>query len=791
MREGKEITNLVEKYGLTNLPEKPPQELGERLEEVLVLGQKYIQEQDWKSLGDLASSFPENDSLVTQTNLLKILHDGLCQVPVQIPEYYNNMTYYEAEAGQDTLNCATAIVKKMGNNPDLLPYLRAIVEQNNIPEVVLEEGQAAVNESLNAGADGDSDVRWFYYRAVCEAVLHTPIRESYEVVAKILEKIDQQIGQKSQKEAAYSEIMAKSYPVEIGSGAPQSLEDQFKSQYQEAESNMPSDIVAGIWSNDLAVDTKCFIIKKLRDAKQPEAVSILLDLLKNEGPDAPIYFHPILEALKNYDQNLIAAKLLSLGQSSDQYEKRSALWLLYRLELGKIGMSAEGVNYLGRLYDLGEFNHPEYFARRLTPQGDIGVFDNRNRLSKRFNLGNLADGRKNIATEVLDISDDLLFSRHPFNERDAARRRQIMAEFKNAYANFYNQDFFQKTGLQANNFSFAEQGWFMHFNQSADEATKQRLYDFAKTFGENGVRAFISMQFGDELGPKILSIGEKFKGRTAKVIFAKYADMVDKAGEVNQSLAGHFASAEEEEKATKAIIHEILEKATLLLRHIWQESERTQDLSQVTKQVEAFRSEVALYVSVIEELRKERKITLQDEIEKNTVTRKGGEFTEEEKDEMCNIFAFGRAETFPEELRKQSMLEFKHKIEDKDHTFYLFKHEGKIVAFLHTDPVRNNDGGIKDNAIYVGSLNVGPEGRGSALGVIFTQYFLEKYGEDNDIYADVLEANSRALNFYTKFLGFKQRQDQPFSMIPGENNTEFKNINIIRDMRPQARAMAA
>jgi ribosomal protein S18 acetylase RimI-like enzyme len=105
--------------------------------------------------------------------------------------------------------------------------------------------------------------------------------------------------------------------------------------------------------------------------------------------------------------------------------------------------------------------------------------------------------------------------------------------------------------------------------------------------------------------------------------------------------------------------------------------------------------------------------------------------------------------------------------------------------------VRNSDGTVKDHAIYVGSLNISPEGRSSPIGVVFTQYFLEKYGMDNDIYADVLEANSRALNFYTKFLGFKQREDDPYSVITGKKGNKFKNINIIREVRPELIALAA
>ncbi len=48
---------------------------------------------------------------------------------------------------------------------------------------------------------------------------------------------------------------------------------------------------------------------------------------------------------------------------------------LHRLEFGRIGISSEGVQYLERMYDLGEYNNPNFHVSRLTADGDVGIFD--------------------------------------------------------------------------------------------------------------------------------------------------------------------------------------------------------------------------------------------------------------------------------------------------------------------------------------------------------------------------------------------------------------------------------
>jgi ribosomal protein S18 acetylase RimI-like enzyme len=290
----------------------------------------------------------------------------------------------------------------------------------------------------------------------------------------------------------------------------------------------------------------------------------------------------------------------------------------------------------------------------------------------------------------------------------------------------------------------------------------------------------------------VLELAETLPSKLSAAVFAKYAEIAAGCERVGEFVEQKFHHTQIAEQGVQAIIKDLFANANLLLRHIAKEATRTQSVERLTDQLEAFRSEVALYVSVVGQLRKERKVSLEEEIEKNTIVKKGGKFTKEEMEEMRKMFSFGRAEVFPEELKAQSNAEFDHKLNDSKHTFYLFRPEGKIVAFLHTDPVKNADGSVKDKAVYVGSLNVSPEGRGGALGVVFTKYFLEKYGIDNDIYADVLEVNTRALGLYTKFLGFRQRKDDPFSIIKGEKDGQFKNINIIREKRPEkAEAVAA
>ncbi len=104
---------------------------------------------------------------------------------------------------------------------------------------------------------------------------------------------------------------------------------------------------------------------------------------------------------------------------------------LYLLELGKIGVNSGVVNYLEQQYILkGDDEDNVDFARRITGDGKIGLFDERGGFVGYFELGDLITGDVEREAQILEISRDLLFS-DPHTPDDI--RQQFFADYTYFY----------------------------------------------------------------------------------------------------------------------------------------------------------------------------------------------------------------------------------------------------------------------------------------------------------------------------------------------------------------------
>jgi len=234
----------------------------------------------------------------------------------------------------------------------------------------------------------------------------------------------------------------------------------------------------------------------------PENVSLLVDFWnKNRNP---IFGNIIAEALTVQGSEQAAQELMELIKS-DTRNKNALASVLYRLELGRIGMSEEGVKYMGRLYNLGEFNNPDFFVNRLTAEGQIGVFDDEEKMVGYFGLGDMTGEQTQVSTEVMSVTYETLFKNHgEISEEEREKREFFIQEFTEKYFSLYNENFYKETGVRVNNLTFEEQGWFLSFVSEADVDNQEKLYQFVRKFGEEGMRAFLSMEFDRSIGTHIV-----------------------------------------------------------------------------------------------------------------------------------------------------------------------------------------------------------------------------------------------------------------------------------------------
>lgn len=250
-------------------------------------------------------------------------------------------------------------------------------------------------------------------------------------------------------------------------------------------------------------------------------------------------FSELFNKLGAFRASQVIRERLQAGkkESSKWKEKklRHYAQILYRLELGRIGISEGGVEYLGKRFDLGEWNNPSNSVRRLTPEGDLGVIDENDMLQKIFNVGDLTEeGKGVVSPNLLDITKEMLFTpRADETKEDALLRESILEEFKQKYNSFFDDSFLEKTGVHVNNLPLKEQGWFLHFTQQTDKVTQDRAHAFVKVYGENGLRTFLAAEYGDEVGQRVLELGDVSgnleQKRQVQEIFRLYGTTLDTA----------------------------------------------------------------------------------------------------------------------------------------------------------------------------------------------------------------------------------------------------------------------
>jgi len=304
----------------------------------------------------------------------------------------------------------------------------------------------------------------------------------------------------------------------------------------------------------------------------------------------PIFTNIIAESLSKIDPNGSAHKLLEILKQEEEKHKRPISAMLYRLEFGKINISAEGVKYLERLYDLGEKNNPNHYAQRLTAYGDIGIFDEEKKLLGYFNLGDISSEEKKNKASVLEFALEQFFSK-PAEEGTEEKKQQeeILQEFKDNYFNFFESKFFQDTGVRFNNLSFREQAWFMHFSLTAPKEQQEVASDIVKTHGEAGLKTFISLDIDGNASSYIFEIFEKHTKEDADFIFAKFAKLTTKIELLEAELHTFFKEKQNTNLDKQKILQEILNRALNILKTFSQKTKK-EDIEKMKQELDSLAS---------------------------------------------------------------------------------------------------------------------------------------------------------------------------------------------------------
>lgn len=265
------------------------------------------------------------------------------------------------------------------------------------------------------------------------------------------------------------------------------------------------------------------------------------------------YLPHITELLSSNTEPAIQG-LLKIMQNKDAHEvqRHIALSVLYRLELGRIGISDEGVEYLSRKFDLGEHNKSDNSVQRITADGKLGVFDDKDSLLGFFQLesGDFSGNQTIIQKKLQEITIDILFTPQVDESKEERESKmKMIEEFKNNYLDSYRKLFPEGDGqipFHFNNLSLPEQGFALKFLNQHEEGdpSREKFFNFIEKFGENGFKAFRSIEFDPDAGERLFALESEMSHDQLELLLSEYAKMYQTAEEVAQWIRRALTSIE-------------------------------------------------------------------------------------------------------------------------------------------------------------------------------------------------------------------------------------------------------
>jgi len=199
--------------------------------------------------------------------------------------------------------------------------------------------------------------------------------------------------------------------------------------------------------------------------------------------------------------------LLSHLSDENEQSRRFVAEILFRLELGKVGVSEKGVEYLGKLYDLAKFNDLDLFVRRINNSGLLAILNQKGSIEGVFDL-DLESIEEIIKPEVRQLtSRDIFLPRADETEEQKKQREEYLKLFVDNYESIFNDDFFKGTNIRLNSLDLHEQGWFilyyLELSKKGDQEAIDRLKSFVAEYDDDGLKSFLTLEYGGS-GQEIL-----------------------------------------------------------------------------------------------------------------------------------------------------------------------------------------------------------------------------------------------------------------------------------------------
>lgn len=350
-----------------------------------------------------------------------------------------------------------------------------------------------------------------------------------------------------------------------------------------------------------------------------------------------------------------------------------------------------------------------------------------------------------------------------------AERMSSIADY--GYIKKVTDDFALQAGLGIHNLSWREQQWLVSaaFDLKNDYP---RLLEFGKMYGTDGLKTFLSCEYGLEHGKEILYIGEKLSPETASAIFAKYNE-ISVAAEVNiHDLVNNYignAKGANEDQLNKTS-ESLLKRSKDLLLSFSEKLKTSKNINEydLMQDLEKSKKDTVFLTSILKTFAKNNSEISFEDINGLSFEIVNGKGNEIEKDISQMVLISQKNYASDEAMQKLVIESLQEGLENKDSQFYILRHNEEIAAFCRFDD--------EGDHFYAGSFNVDPDYRGSAIGEVMMRESLDKRAQEKPVHA---------ITDPKKIICSKYIEDEGF-IIDGILYTEvegktLEEVGIVRD----------
>ena len=334
---------------------------------------------------------------------------------------------------------------------------------------------------------------------------------------------------------------------------------------------------------------------------------------------------------------------------------------------------------------------------------------------------------KNIPTKPIDAS---LLS--------ASKTHIPTADYARLFGLIWSNDEFRKNversiGIQFKEYSLPEQAQIIDFLTTLTNSESSNIQQFSETYGKTGFRTFLSMeQGGKEMGDTIVMLGEKLPHESARLLFAKYGELVDAATVISEEEIKKYYKNPNPELAERLKTKLLSRGKSLLEGYADSVAKGTLDESKIPYELDSLKADNELFRNLFRLAKEDDKnASFEDFLEMSVGHTSGGMLSEqpEKIEKMKQIIR----KNYPDnpDLQATVLASFENKVQKNNEatSIHLLERNNEVVAFDRIDY-------LPDGSVYFGSFNVDSQYCSAGIGNSFFKATVQPFIGEQVIRAD-------------------------------------------------------